>query len=398
MSIEETIIKLSGYQNGEYPITSLYLKLGPHERENFIYTIKLKNMAKSLREDVESRDLSKEAAESVEKDVAKITSFIDDPDNLTECRGIAIFSCSEKGLWEVLKLPSVYRNQLVADRSPLLGQLIKIEDEYTHLVTVLVDRKKARIFKLDSNGVGEILDYFYPAASRTTKFHSPEGKFQMRVSAGTAAGNLSQGFGEYGFNRTIENEIHQHYKYVAEKVLDYFRETKFHWIILGGTDENISEFSHHLHSSLRDKLAGTISTDMDRVKPSQVAGETLDAVEAAIAVRQKKLIEEFSEKLSNGYALDGIKSSWNALLNGQVRVLLVAEGFSQPGFICPESGQISIQGKDGCPENKEAVPVQDLVDRAIEGAFGQGGEVEIISDDELKKQVRGVGAILRFTV
>ncbi|MEQ9619052.1 MAG: hypothetical protein RIG61_07730 [Deltaproteobacteria bacterium] len=398
MSIEETIIKLSGYPNDEYPITSLYLKLGPRERENFIYTIKLKNMIKNLREDQESRSLSKEAAESVEKDIAKITGFIDDPDNLTECRGIAVFSCSEKGLWEVLKLPYVYRNQLVADRSAVIGQLIKVEDEYTHIVTVLVDRKKARIFKLDSSGVSEILDYFYPAASRTTKFHSPESQFKKMSPSASGYANVAQGFGEYGFNRTIENEIHQHYKYIAEKVLDYYREMKFHWLILGGTDENISEFSHHLHSSLEDKLAGAISTDMDRVKPSQVAEETLDAVEAAIADRQEKLIQEFSEKLSNGYALDGIKSSWNALLNGQVRVLLVAEGFSQPGFICPESGQISIDGKDGCPENKEALPVQDLVDRAIEGAFGQGGEVEIVSGDELKKQIQGVGAILRFTV
>ncbi len=398
MNFENTVKTLGAYANEEYPVTSMYLKLGPRERENFSYTIKLKSMAKDLRDDVAGRGLGKEAMESVESDILKITAFIDNPDNVNECRGIAVFSSSKAGLWEVMKLPAIYRSQLVIDSSPLLGQLLKIDDEYRHIVTIVIDRKKARIFSIGRNGANEMLDYLYPSAARTTKFHSPEGKFQSRVAAGTAAGSLSQSFGEYGFNRLIENEVHQHYKYVAQKVLDYYRESKFHWLVIGGTDENISEFSHHLHSSLKDKVAGTISIDMEKVRPSPITEATLDAVDSARKEKQKKLVDEFTQKLATGYAVNGIKSVWKALEYGQVSVLLAAEGYTEPGFICPDSGFLRAEDKDKCPEGAPHIPVQDAVDRTVQAAFGQGGEVELLSDEELKKAVRGVGAILRFTL
>ena len=146
-------------------------------------------------------------------------------------------------MWKVFKLPVVYRNQLVIDRSPLLGQLIKINDEYKNIVTLLIDRKKARIFRLEPDGCHEILDFFYPEASRTKKFKSTEGKFNQRLSPTTGTGSLVQGYGEHGFHRTIDNEIHQHYKYVADKVFYHFNENKFDFLVLGGTEKNISEFS-----------------------------------------------------------------------------------------------------------------------------------------------------------
>jgi len=398
MSFEDTAKELNDYVNEDSPVTSLYLKLGPQERDNFKYTIILKNMVKELKEEIASGGLDKEAADSVESDLNKITSFIDNPDNVTECRGIAVFSCASDGLWEVVKLPSVYRNQLVIDRTPLTGQLLKIDDEYRHIVAVLVDRKKARIFNIGVNGASEIMDYFYPGASRTTKFHSPEGKFEMRTGADYSAGNLSQGFGEYGFNRTIENEIHQHYKYVAEKVLDYYRQHKFRWLILGGTEENIPEFSHHLHSKVSERLAGTVSLDLERVKPSQITDAALEAVDSSRSERHSALLEEFKGKLATGYAIDGIKPVWNALRNDQVRVLLVAEGYSQPGYVCRDSGILFEDEEDDCTSDSPHTPVRDLVDRAIGVAFGQGGEVEMLTDDELKKEIHGVGAILRFTI
>jgi peptide chain release factor subunit 1 len=38
----------------------------------------------------------------------------------------------------------------------------------------------------------------------------------------------------------------------------------------------------------------------------------------------------------------------------------------------------------------------DIVDDTIEEALGQKAEVEVILDEEAKKKIDGVGAILRF--
>jgi len=180
MNLEGRIDKLLEYHNDEYPITSLYLKLAPSNRVNFKYKTTLKNLIKKQRVNLNKRNIGESAIESVELDFKKIINLVDDTDELTECRGVCIFSATRSKIWEVFKLPLVYRDQLVIDRSPLLGQLIKINNDYRNIVTIFIDRKKARIFRQDPDGSHEILDFFYPGASRTTKFKSTEGKFKQK--------------------------------------------------------------------------------------------------------------------------------------------------------------------------------------------------------------------------
>ena len=92
MSLKNQIEKLLNYRNDEYPITSVYLKLGPSDRVNFKYKGKLKNLIKVLIQDREEKKLSESAVESVERDIKKITNLIDDDNQLSECRGICIFT------------------------------------------------------------------------------------------------------------------------------------------------------------------------------------------------------------------------------------------------------------------------------------------------------------------
>jgi len=397
MDLENRIDKLLEYKNDKYPITSLYLKLGPRDRENFKYKTTLKNLIKKQKVNLNKGNIGESALESVESDFNKIVNHIDNTDQLTGCRGVCVLSSSKSNYWEVFKLPLVYRNQLVIDRSPLLGQLIKINDDYRNIVTIILDRKKARIFRLELDGAHEILDFFYPEASRTKKFKSTEGKFKQKLSPRSGTGNLVQGYGEHGFHRTIENEIHQHYKYIADKVFAYFHENKFNLLVLGGTDKNISEFSAHLHSYLRDRLAGTITVDVNKIKPYQLSEVTLDALEISKSDKEKKLLDEFENKLGSRYAVNGVKPTLKALMKGQARVLLVADGFSSPGFICPESGVLLTEKKKGlCPEGTLPIEVVDVVDDAMEEASRQNAEIEILFNKATAKKIDGMGAILRF--
>jgi peptide chain release factor subunit 1 len=205
MSLKKQINKLLDYRSDEHPIISLYLRLEPNDRVNFKYKANLKNLIKDLRKNLKEKTFTEIAVESVERDINNITKFIDDYSQLSECRGICIFSSTRNKLWKVFKLPTVFRNQISVDYSPLLGQLIKINDEYKNIVTVLIDRKKARIFRLEPEGCHEILDFFYPEASRTKKFKSTEGKFNQRLSPATGTGSLVQGYGEHSVQRTIDN-------------------------------------------------------------------------------------------------------------------------------------------------------------------------------------------------
>jgi peptide subunit release factor 1 (eRF1) len=397
MELDNRIKNLSEYKYQGYPVTSLYLRMEPQDRQNLKYKLKAKNLVKDMKRSLSERALSKSSLDSIDADFTKILSHLDNVTDISECRGIAVFSSSGGKYWEIYKLPAVYRNQLVVDRAPHLGQLIKINDEYSDIVAAVIDRKKARIFRLAPDGAHEILDYFYPGASRTRKQSSPEGKFKQRVSQVQGTGSLAQGYGEHGFHRTIENEIHQHYKYIADKVFEYYKDNKFKWLIVGGTEKNISEFSDHLHTYLRDILAGAITADVDKIKPYQVMDAALDALGSKKADTQKQLIGEFEEKLPSGLTVNGIDPTLSALSIGQLRVLLIEEEFSAPGFMYPDSGVfVTEENRENVPQDEEPDYIVDVVDLAIEEAYRQKAEIEILSDGKLKKKINGMAGILRF--
>jgi hypothetical protein len=224
MSFEDQIDDLLEFESDKYPITSLYLKLEPQERKNFQYKITLKNLIKEQKDKLGERDYTSEAVESVKSDLEKLADYVENPDNLTTCRGIAIFSSAAEGFWKVFKLPLVYRESLTVDSSPLVRQLVAVDNEFGDTVVVVINRKKARLFRVSLNEAEELSDYFYPQATRSTKFQAQEGKFRQKVSSSakrkvspaSGGGEIPHGYGEYRFQRTIENEIHQHFKHVAE--------------------------------------------------------------------------------------------------------------------------------------------------------------------------------------
>jgi peptide chain release factor subunit 1 len=397
MTFDDKINNLLKFKSDKYPITSLYLKLGPNERENVRFKIALKNLIKEQREKLNERNFSSHALKSIESDMKKITDYFDNPDVLTGFRGIALFSSTREGVWEVFKLPFVYRNRLVVDSSPLMRQLVTINDEFGDIVVVCIDRKKARLFRISFSGAEEIIDYFYPGATRNTKFQAQEGKFKQRVSLLGGGGQVAQGFGEYGFQRMIENEMHQHFKHVSDSVFEYYKQNKFDWLIIGGIEQVVADFSNHLHTYLKEKCLGTLAIEINLVKPDDLVEKALDLLEFTERRNKKKLIKEFEQRLVSGYAVNGIAATLKALAMGQVRILIVAEGFFHSGFVCPESRILVLEKSDDlCPEGKKPIPVVDIVDEMMEEALRQGAEVEVILDEGAKKEIYGIGAILRF--
>jgi peptide subunit release factor 1 (eRF1) len=158
----------------------------------------------------------------------------------------------------------------------------------------------------------------------------------------------------------------------------------------------LAVFPNHLHTYLKQKSLGTITVDTSTIKPDEMAEKALDLLEKTERKNEEKLLEEFGEKLRLGLAVNGIGDTLKALMMGQVGILLVAEGFTHPGFRCPESGVLVLEKMDNlCPEGKTPLPVVDVVDDAIEEALGQRAEVEVVFNEQ-KKKLDGIGAILRF--
>jgi peptide chain release factor subunit 1 len=113
---------------------------------------------------------------------------------------------------------------LVVGRSPLTRQLFRINDEFGDIAVVLIDRKKARLFRISLNRAEEIVGYLYPESARTTRFQAQEGVFRQRVSTSAGGEGVAQGYGEYSFQRMIEN-VHQHFKMYLKNYLNIIKKT-----------------------------------------------------------------------------------------------------------------------------------------------------------------------------
>ena len=123
---------------------------------------------------------------------------------------------------------------------------------------------------------------------------------------------------------------------------------------------------------------------------------------ATLAVRQvfermseREAAHDLDEALGNGWAVNGIDSTLKALSQGQVRSILVDAEAEGPGYRAAQSGRLARKAADLKGEG-EAVPVLDLIDEAIEDALRQRVGVEVLYDDEARRQVDGLAGQLRF--
>lgn len=397
MILENNINKVLEYKDDTSYVTTLYLKLGPDERNDFQYKRTLKNLIKESKKNYSYLESDIKKYKSIENDLAMIENHINNSKNIEGLRGIAIFSCSSNDFWEVFNLPLVNKDRLFFNNYPHVGELMILNDKYGNTVFLVIDKHKARFFNLTLDGVQELSGFLFPGASRTHKFKPQDGKFKQRVSSSSGDRMMSQGYGEYTFNRTIENDVQQHFKYVSDRVFEYSKDNKVDWLILGGSDDVVQDLSNHIHSYLKPKLLGNIKLDIDTIKTDKLFDLSMNLLDDLRYKNNCKLLEEFEEKLSSGLAVNGIESTLNSLYNGQTRTLLINEGFAQPGFICPKSKLLILDNNQSpCPENQEPNKIQDIVDYIIEEAYSQKCEVDIVYDSKLKEKIDGMGAILRF--
>ena len=403
-SLRDTLEKLANFRPEGALVTSLYLHLRPEERQDNKYLRIYKDMVKEKKAELGRRELSKEALESLERDFEVIGEFLSEPKNLEGCRGIAVFSCSKEGLFEVVKLPYVYRSRLMVAPDPLIREIAAIDEEFGRVGVLLVDRKHIRYFLMDIETITESVDFLEPLATRAHRFHSggsalkgAEGTFQLKMPSRGAAPNMVQhSYGEWRFHMRIQEEWHRVLKLAADAAFEDWKANKFDKLVVGGfIEEGLREIENHLHAYLKERLVGYIEVNPAEAKPHEVRDKVLNLLWEKDREQERELISELDELIGKGLAVNGTSRVLEMLSIGNVRTVLIPEDFEKPGYLCPETHLVFL--KPECPlEGEEPLEVEDIVDEVIEEALEQKASVEVIVDKELQKKVDGLAAFLRF--
>src|SRR5574341_1295081 len=154
--VGETIHRLTQIEPGRHWVVSCYLKLEPRDKTAGKYRIKIKNRVRQAEEWLARQELPREEREAAQQDLGRVTAYFAQPLRLPASRGVAVFASSGLDLFEVLPLPHVHRSRLAVDRTPLVRELVALEEEFGRIAVVAADRTSARFFLVTAFGAEEL--------------------------------------------------------------------------------------------------------------------------------------------------------------------------------------------------------------------------------------------------
>ena len=380
-SVNEKLERLAKIPAGKHPIVSCYLKLEPRDRTRGKYLIKLKNRMRKVLESLPGLGFGARAEQdAVAEDLDRIYTALDGPGTLPKTQGIALFASKGLRLFEKIEIPTVYRSRLVVDRTPLVRELLAVEDEVGRLLTVVTDRKSARIFEVTAFGAEEVID-IHAVATRGGKFHSDR--------------HGAPGMGEHTYHNRIRTEKERHLSTIADALFELDRKQAVHGIVFAGIGTDASTIERFLHPYLRGRVIGTIKLNPKLSTAGDVHRATLEARAVHEQRSEEAMVRELRDGLGTRWAVSGVGDTLRALAKGQVRTLLVNPDAEVPGFRCDSSGRLVASERE-CRGDGAPVPVADVIDEAIEEALRQRVAIEVVHSPAAASAVDGLAGLFRF--
>jgi peptide subunit release factor 1 (eRF1) len=379
-TIAEKLARLNRVRAGNHRVVSCYLKLEPRDRSRGKYLIKVKNRIKTVTDALDAIDLPRSGKEGVRGDLQRIEDFLRSPENLPPTQAVAVFASRSLNLFESVPLPWVYRSRLVVDRTPLTRELASIDDEFGRLLTVVYDRASARLFEVTAFECNEILGV--PAIFTRGKRYRGEKQGMFGPS-------------EHDYHTRIREEKHRHFAQIAQQLFGLNQRQPYLGIVLAGTGADAGALAPFLHAYLAERVIGIVKLNPKGVTAALVRDATLKVRSEWERQSERALMEELTEALGTGWAVNGVMPTLRALSRGQVRTLLVGADTAQSGFRCRDTGRLVLNERD-CRDEGGAEPVFDVVDDAIEEALRQRVNVNVIYEEDTGGKIEGIAGLLRF--
>ena len=224
LTIEETIQKLRQYRNVSFPIFSVYLQIPNDEKQR----------NKKLREQFQSlvnKQINQADTALYQQDLNYIAAYLNDYKHTDNYKGIAIFSGGNK-LWEVITIFNKLPVQLYISHSPNLKPLLKTVSNYRRFLVVLADSQKARFFTMHMG--------------------------QLEAQGGVDDPNALQ-----KVKGQKQTHLHQHMKFIGNKVGDFVKNKQISGVIIGGHKELLNNLKENLPKHLQQKIVGEFISELN---------------------------------------------------------------------------------------------------------------------------------------
>jgi peptide chain release factor subunit 1 len=367
---EAAIRELASMRGEKTPITSCYLDVDGRRFSRYL------DLEQEVERLLRAAKVQANGEPSVHADLQRNERFVRGGIDRSRTRGLAIFSCTADGLWEVIELPVPVHNQLVINQVPAVGQLESLLREHQPVGVLMADRQRARMFVF---ALGELVEH----SERFDALPRDEGARGERDRGGDHPQHLAA-------------KVQQHLRHAAQVAFDVWQNNRFEHLVIAAPDDLASHLESSLHRYLRERLAGRanlpLSANHDQVLAAAQAMET--AVERK---RQAAIVERLrAEVATKRRGVAGLGPTLEALNEHRIDQLVISKGFSAPGWRCDDCFTHVAMGRACKRCGDEMVKVDDVVEDAVEAALARSVRVEIcIGNADLDVMGR-IGALLRF--
>src|SRR3954447_26754898 len=220
-------------------VLSVFLNLDPREfaepqaRASEIRSV-IDQAGRLGRTKIESDGLGHDAKTALRADLDRVEEYLSDF-SPRGAHGLVIYACGPADLFEVIRLPRPIETRAVIDDSPLIEPLAELIATGSWRV-VLVNRQTGRMLV----GARERLDEVDVIVDDVHGQHKQGGLSQAR------------------YQRSVDEDVQDHLRNVAEAAFSQFKHTSFDHVLLGGPGEALADFEPKLHAYLQERLAGRI--------------------------------------------------------------------------------------------------------------------------------------------
>ena len=371
--------RLAATRPADAKVLSLFLNLDPREfatapaRSTEVRSV-IDRATRMVRDD---ESLTHAERASLRADLARVQAeFGNSGIDAKGAHGLAVFSSSAAGLFEVLKLSEPVDHEPVIADSPFVEPLSAIGAPERWCV-VLVNRRTARLFCGEGGDLEEI--------------EHVEDEIRRRHDQG--------GWSQANYQRSIDKDAATHLRHAAEVVFARMKDELPVGILVGAPQELAGDFENELHPYLRQRLAGRLDIDVENTSPEAVRRAALRRIDEAARARENVVLERLAEAFGGGpgRAASGVEDVLFAVHEQRVAVLLVDAGFKAGGVTCPTCGWLGGADASTCPADGTATTArEDIIEAAVERALTQSADVHVLRDRPELASHGHIAAILRF--
>ena len=206
------------------------------------------------------------------------------------------------------------------------------------------------------------------------------------------------GWSQARYQRGVETETDWHIRSTCALLLERFERRAFDRMLLAGPAELHHRVERELQPQLRERLAGSFEIDVERASADEVHRRAMPLIEAQERRGEQEALERLEEGLApSGHGAVGMDEVLEALNERRVGTLLLAHGFTAPGFICPSCGRLAADARAWTVDGTSPEARKDVVEDAIERAQTEGADVVIVRHLQERLAKHGsIGALLRF--